>query len=173
MTRVTADDIMNLWTSVHVNILSYITYEFLTFLHQFHPNCQTEIIMSNQGGFVQAVKSYRFWILPSIDDCVDGAFNTKKNFDSTLEKVKTTYETTVENVKSTYENTIDTVKSTNESVQERVKANYDQGIFEGTKQTGMDLAHHGYNLSLFIMSLRIWQTKTVQDWFKTFFIFSK
>ena len=129
--------------------------------------------MSNQGGFVQAVKSYRFWILPSIDDCVDGALSTKKNFDNTLDNVKTTYETTVENVKSTYENTIDTVKSTNESVQERVKANYDQGIFEGTKQTGMDLAHHGYNLSLFIMSWRVWQTKTIQDWFKHFFVFSK
>ena len=129
--------------------------------------------MSNQGGIVQAVRSYHFWILPSIDDCVDGAYNAKKNFDDTLEKVKGTYESTVENVKNSYENTIDTVKRTQESVRDRVTANYDQGILRGTHQTGMDLAHQGYNLALFVMSWRVWQTKTVQDWFKHFFVFSK
>lgn len=123
--------------------------------------------MSAQGqGFAKTVTSYRFGVVPSIDDCIEGAQNTKKNFDHTLENVKNTYENTVDNVRNGYENTVDLVKSTQENTVDRVKSNFGQGIFKGIEQTITDVA-------LFVMSWRIWQTKTVQEWFKHFFVFSK
>ena len=129
--------------------------------------------MSSSQGFVKTVTSYHFWILPSIDDCIDGAQKAKNTFDLTLVNVKSTYDTTVDTVKNTYETTVDNVKTTYETAKttqentvSRVKSNFDQGILKGLEQTIMDL-------SLFVMSWRIWQTKTVQDWFKHFFIFSK
>lgn len=49
---------------------------------------------------------------------------------------------------------------------ERVKANFSEGVFKGLEKTLQDLL-------FWVTTWQIWQTKTIQDWFKYLLDFGK